>query len=101
MYRESYVTAVFGITWGLPGPVTDTVKSTPASAELLTPPVVAPFWFELTVTSVSRPTTAEGLTTKTLPLPLLVLIPATALPMHSPLAVVHELVPSELRVQLC
>src|SRR5215472_17563037 len=98
MYRESYVTVELGITTGLPGPVTLTVKSTPASAELLTPPTVLPFCCEFTVTSVRRPTTAEGLTTNTLPLPLLVLIPATALPMHSPLWGVHELVPAGFRV---
>jgi hypothetical protein len=37
-----------------------------------------------TVTSVRRPITAEGLTTNTLPLPLLVLIPAERLPAHAP-----------------
>src|ERR1019366_4790238 len=77
------------------GPVTVTLKSTPASAELL-----ATVCFELTVTSVSRPITAEGLMTKMLPAPLDVLIPATACPLQVPLGVLHVLVPSGLRVQL-
>jgi hypothetical protein len=73
-----------------------TLKLTPASAELLV--VVC---LELSVTSVSNPITAEGRTTKTLPEPLLVLMPATAVPMHCPEDVVQELVPSGLSVQLC
>jgi hypothetical protein len=80
--------------------ITVTWKFAPASAELLTAPVLLPFWFELTVTSVRRPITAEGLTTNTLPLPLEVLIPAMALPMHGWLVVLHVLVPSGLSVQL-
>src|SRR5262249_18781354 len=68
------------MTSGVPGPVTDTEKFTPARAELLTAPLPLPDCFELTVTSVRRPMTAEGLTTNTLPFPLEVLIPATAMP---------------------
>ena len=60
---------------------TDTWKSIPASAELLVEPLVV-ICLELTVTSVSSPITAEGLMTNTLPLPLLVLIPAFALPIQ-------------------
>jgi hypothetical protein len=54
-----------------------TEKSTPAKAEL-----DAVVCFELTVTSVSRPITAEGRTKNTLPFPLLVLIATSVLPMH-------------------
>jgi len=57
-----------------------TCISTPARAELLTEPLTGLICLELTVTSVSRPTTAEGLTTNTLSLPLLVLIVTLALP---------------------
>src|SRR5260370_13893440 len=81
------------MTVGVPGPVTDTEKFTPASAELL--------WmscFEFRVTSVRRPMTAEGLITNTLPLPLDVLMPATALPMHWPVCAVQLLVPSGFNV---
>src|SRR6266853_4023031 len=81
-------------------PVTVTLKSTPASAELLTAPVLLPDCFELTVTSVSRPITAEGLTTKMLPAPLDVLIPATACPLQVPLAGVQLLLPRASIVQL-
>src|SRR5215813_1387371 len=71
-----------GAAWPLSG-LTLTRKSTPASAEPLEMPLL--LWFlELMVTSVKRPMTAEGLMTNTLPLPLLVLIPALALPMQSP-----------------
>jgi hypothetical protein len=76
--------------------VTLTLKFTPANAELL-----ATNCFELSETSVRRPITAEGLTTKTLPLPLFVFIATTALPAHWPDAGVHEVVPSGLSVQLC
>jgi hypothetical protein len=62
--------------------------------------VLLPDCFELTVTSVSRPTTAEGLTTNRLPLPLLDFIPATAVPMHSPDCGTHVLTPLESIVQL-
>jgi hypothetical protein len=63
-----------------------TEKSTPAKAELL-----AVVCFELMVTSVSRPMTAEGLTTKTLPFPLFVLIATLALPMHDADAVPEQM----------
>src|SRR5450759_4895550 len=82
------------------GPLTVTLKSTPASAELLTAPVLLPACFELTVTSVSRPITAEGLMTKMLPAPLDVLIPATACPLQVPLAAVQVLLPEVSIVQL-
>src|SRR5437879_849332 len=81
-------------------PVTVTLKSTPASAELLTAPVPLPDCFEFTETSVRRPITAEGLTTKMLPAPLDVLIPATACPLQVPLAAVQVLLPEESIVQL-
>jgi hypothetical protein len=55
--------------------VTVTRKSIPASAELFT---LLPDCLELTVTSVRRPITAEGRMSNTLPLPLLVFIPAEA-----------------------
>ena len=67
-----------GTGWPLLGR-TDTAKSTPASAELV--PVLLVLFFD-TVTSVKRPTTAEGLITNTLPLPLLVFIPVVTLPMQ-------------------
>jgi len=67
-----------GFGWPLFGR-TDTAKSTPASAELV--PVVLVLFFD-TVTSVKRPTTAEGLITNTFPLPLLVFIPVVTLPMQ-------------------
>lgn len=63
-----------------------TEKSTPAKAELL-----AVVCFELMVTSVSRPMTAEGLTTKTLPFPLFVLIATLVLPMHDADAVPEQM----------
>ena len=88
MNRASYVTycpaegTSEGAAWPLSG-VTVTLKSTPASAELLEMPVE--LWFlELIVTSVRRPMTAEGRITNTLPLPLLVFRPAFALPMQVP-----------------
>src|SRR5260370_2972121 len=87
-----------GLGWPLCGTAV-TVKSGPDRAELLTAPVVAPFWFELRLTSVRRPMTAEGLTTNTLPAPLDVLIPATACPPHVPEAGVHVLLPEESIVQ--
>src|SRR5437660_561576 len=54
-----------------------TAKSTPANAEL-----VAVVCFELMVTSVNKPMTAEGLTSNTLPLPLLVFIATSVWPTH-------------------
>ena len=87
-----------GACWPLCG-ATVTLKSTPASAELLTEPVAELTCFELTVTSVRRPTTAEGLTTNTLPLPLDVLIPAIAFPMQVPVCPVHVLLPPASIVQ--
>jgi hypothetical protein len=54
-----------------------TEKSTPANAEL-----VEVVCFELMVTSVRRPMTADGLTTNTLPFPLLVLIATSVWPTH-------------------
>jgi hypothetical protein len=62
--------------------------------------VLLPLCFELTVTSVRRPITAEGLITNTLPLPLEVLIPATATPAHCPDCGVHVLLPRASIVQL-
>jgi hypothetical protein len=88
---------------GLPCPlsgVTVTQKFAPARAELLTAPVLLPDCFELTLTSVRRPTTAEGRTTNTLPLPLDVLIPAMAFPMQIPVDWVHVLLPLASTLQL-
>jgi hypothetical protein len=71
--RESYVTGKLGVGTALDPAGADctvTLKSTPANAELV---AVVPC-FELTVTSVRSPITADGLTTNTLPVPLLVLI---------------------------
>src|SRR5437867_1003526 len=79
---------------------TVTLKFTPASAELLTPPRADPACFELTVTSVRRPITAEGLTTNTLPLPLDVLIPAARCPTQVPVVGVHVLTPEASILQL-
>ena len=73
-----------GLTVGAGCPlrgVTVTWKSTPAWAE-----VMAAACFELMVTFVRRPTTAEGVTTKTFPLPLdvfmavLMVVTAPAIP---------------------
>jgi hypothetical protein len=63
-----------------------TEKSTPANEELL-----AVVCFELMVASVSRPMTAEGLTTNTLPLPLFVFIATLVLPMHDAEAVPEQM----------
>jgi hypothetical protein len=63
-----------------------TEKSTPANAELL-----AVVCFELTVTSVRRPITADGLTTNTLPFPLFVFIATLVLPMHDADAVPEQM----------
>jgi hypothetical protein len=63
-----------------------TEKSTPANAELL-----AVVCFELMVASVSRPMTAEGLTTNTLPFPLFVFIATLVLPMHDADAVPEQM----------
>src|SRR5713226_5424255 len=81
-------------------PRTVTLKPTPAAPHHLTAPAPLPACFELTVTSVSRPITAEGLMTKMLPAPLDVLIPATACPLQVPVGVLHVKVPSGLIVQL-
>src|SRR4029077_11698375 len=74
MKRSSWVTGPDGITTGAAWPLSGvavTLNSTPACEELET---VVPACFELIVTSVRRPTTAEGVTTNTLPLPLDVFI---------------------------
>src|SRR5215470_4768014 len=87
------------MTWAGLG-LTSTLKSTPASAEL-EPMEVALFLARLT--SVRRPITADGRMTNTLPVPLLVLMPAARLPTHRPLpwpSPVHVTVPSAWRVQL-
>src|SRR5216684_133379 len=88
----------FGIVFArLPlGSVAFTSKSTPAYAELV-PTLMVEFF--CTVTSVRRPITAEGSTTNTFPLPLLVLIPALRVPAQSvaPGTIVHPvLVQTEL-----
>src|SRR2546425_6773814 len=74
-----------GLTTGPTCPAvgsTSTLTSTPASAELV--------WVVLVmVTSVRRPMTIEGRMTNTLPLPLLVFIPAAKLPTQSPVCAVH------------
>src|SRR5215510_3418428 len=79
---------------------TSTLKSTPASAELVP---MDPVLFLVRLTSVRRPITADGRMTNTLPLPLLVLMPAARLPTHKPLpwpSPEHATVPSGWRVQL-
>src|SRR5215467_2573822 len=81
--------------------LTSTLKSTPASAELV--PMSATL-FLARLTSVRRPTTADGRMTNTLPLPLLVLMPAAKPPAHKLLPLPsprHAIVPSGLRVQFC
>src|SRR5579864_7799922 len=55
------------------------LKSTPASAELV--PTLTVLLF-CRLTSVKRPTTAEGRMSNTLPAPLLVLIPTANPPAH-------------------
>src|SRR5262245_34294943 len=71
------------LAWGwLDSDLTSTLKSTPASAELV--PMLTVLFFP-TETSVRSPITAEGLIRKTLPLPLLVFIPALRKPAHLPL----------------
>src|SRR5215831_19831931 len=80
--------------------LTSTLKSTPASAELVPMDVVL---FLTRLTSVRRPITADGRMTNTLPLPLLVLMPTPNPPTHKLLpwpAPVHATVPSGWRVQL-
>src|ERR1043165_2613206 len=72
---------MLGWAWPDSG-VPTTLKSTPASAELV--PMLMVLLFD-TLTLVSRPTTAEGLMRNTLPLPLLVFIPAEMDPAHFPL----------------
>src|SRR5215813_5279426 len=62
--------------------LTATLKSTPASAELVPTEVVT---FLKRLTSVRRPITADGRMTNTLPLPLLVLMPTPNPPTHKPL----------------
>src|SRR5262252_2417638 len=88
------------MTWAGAG-LTATLKSTPASAELV--PAEAVMFLLLRLTSVRRPTTADGRMTNTLPLPLLVLIPAAMLPTHKSLPLPfpeHTTLPVESRVQL-
>jgi hypothetical protein len=78
--RAAYVIGKFGVTLGAAAPgggVTFTSKSTPAYAELVP---ISMLVFFCRLTSVRRPITAEGLTTNTLPLPLLVFIPALRVP---------------------
>src|SRR5262249_22619330 len=90
--RAAYVTGKFGVTHGAGAPdggVTCTSKSTPAKAELVPTLMVLLF---CTVTFVSRPITAEGLMTNTLPLPLLVFMPALMVPPQTPEAVRGTLV---------
>src|SRR5437879_12881825 len=79
----------------------ETLKSTPASAELVPMSVVLLF---CRLTSVRRPTTAEGRKTNTLPLPLFVLIPTENPPTHKPLPLPspeQAIVPSGWTVQFC
>src|SRR5262249_1759097 len=87
------------MTWAGAG-LTVTLKSTPASAELV--PAEEEVFLELRLTSVRRPITADGRMTNTLPLPLLVLMPTPNPPTHKPLpwpSPVHWTVPSGWRVQ--
>ena len=75
------MTGKFGVgtavlPFGALGMVTE--KSTPANAEL----VAGWVCFELAVTSVRSPMTAEGLTTNTFPVPLEVFIVTLVLPMQ-------------------
>src|SRR5262245_6715390 len=79
--------------------LTSTLKSTPASAAPVPMEMVL---FLTRLTSVRRPTTADGRMTNTLPLPLLVLMPAAKPPTHKPLpgpSPTHEIEPSGLSVQ--
>src|SRR5215470_15130478 len=88
------------MTWAGAG-LTVMLKSTPASAELL--PAEAEVFLLLRLTSVRRPTTADGRMTNTLPLPLLVLMPTPNPPMHKPLpwpSPVHTTEPSGWSVQV-
>src|SRR2546428_10994950 len=66
------------MTWAGAG-LTSTLKSTPASAELV--PTEARLVL-VRLTSVRRPITADGRMTNTLPAPLLVLMPALNPPAH-------------------
>jgi len=78
------VTLKFGVTQGVgwpPIPLAVTEKSTPAYAELVPTSIVL---FFCRLTSVRRPTTAEGLTTNTLPKPLLVFMAAPRVPEQPP-----------------
>src|SRR5215510_389289 len=87
------------MTWAGAG-LTATLKSTPASAELVPIEVVL---FLVRLTSVRRPTTADGRMTNTLPLPLLVLMPTPNPPTHTSFpwpSPVHATVPSGWRVQV-
>src|SRR5215468_1607972 len=77
------------------GGVTWTSRSTPAKAELVPTLMVLLF---CTVTFVSRPITAEGLMTNTLPLPLLVFMPALMVPPQTPEAGIGTHVPLEQSV---
>src|SRR5215467_13624105 len=86
------------MTWAGAG-LTSTLKSTPASAELVPTEVVLVL---ARLTSVRRPITADGRMTNTLPLPLLVLMPTLNPPTHRSLPwplPVHATVPSGWRVQ--
>lgn len=74
-FGEGKVVLPLGPDW------TVTAKSTPANAEL-----VEVVCFELMVASVRRPMTAEGLTSNTLPFPLLVLIATSVCPTHDEVA---------------
>src|SRR5437773_11763451 len=69
------------MTWAGAG-LTSTLKSTPASAELV--PTEARLVL-VRLTSVRRPITADGRMTNTLPAPLLVLMPTLNPPTHKPL----------------
>src|SRR5262245_1287135 len=87
------------MTWAGAG-LTATLKSTPASAELVPTEAVL---FLVRLTSVKRPITADGRMTNTLPLPLLVLMPTPNPPTHKPLpcpSPVHATVPSGWRVHV-
>src|ERR1043166_6452671 len=84
------------MTWAGAG-LTSTLKSTPASAELV--PTEARLVL-VRLTSVRRPITADGRMTNTLPAPLLVLMPTLNPPTHVPSTPVHATVPSGWRVQL-
>jgi len=83
----------------MPGPVT--IPEIYASQrELLTPPVLLPDCFELTVTSVKQADNRRGPDYKQVAAAAIGLYSATRVPMHSPDCGTHVLTPLESIVQL-